>query len=97
MGPRASPVKDPCVHDAPLQIEPSDLRKRHPHVLVLAYHVPDRRRDLTGRKQARCHLIQQGLEQWWLRRSIRVTSTGLRPSHLAAGSPPNPPPTITTR
>ena len=55
--------KDACVHDAPLQIEPSDLRKPHPHVLVLAYHVPDRRRDLTGRKQARCHLIQQGLEQ----------------------------------
>jgi hypothetical protein len=32
-------------------------------VLALAYDVPDRRRDLPGGKQARCHLIQQGLEQ----------------------------------
>ena len=74
--------KDACVHDVPLQIEPGDLRKLHPHVLVLAYHVPNWRRDLTGRKQARCHLIQKGLEQ------VVVTPVDQRDIDRLAPQPP---------
>src|SRR5579875_2460490 len=40
---------------------------------------------------------RSGWNRWWLRRSTSVTSTGSRPSSRAAGSPPNPPPTMTTR
>ena len=40
---------------------------------------------------------RSGWNRWKLRRSMRVTSTGLLASPRAASSPPNPPPTTTTR
>jgi hypothetical protein len=67
----------------PLQIEPSDLSQLHAHVLVLAYHVPDRRRDLTSRKQACCHLIEQGLKQ------VVVTPVDQRYIDRLAPEPPS--------
>jgi hypothetical protein len=40
---------------------------------------------------------KSGWNRWKFRRSIKVTSTGLRRSPRAQYRPPNPPPTMTTR
>jgi hypothetical protein len=70
------------MHDAPLQIEVGDLGKVHPHVLVLAYDVSDRRRDLTVRQQARRHLIEQRVKQ------VVVSQIDQRDIDVLAPEPP---------
>src|SRR5579859_1759174 len=51
----------------------------------------------AGESTASATWYSKGWNVWWLRRSIRVTSTAISASVLAALKPAKPPPTTTTR
>jgi hypothetical protein len=51
------------VHDLAIEIEAGHIGELDAHVLVLAQYVPQRHRDLAGRKNSGAHLIQERLEE----------------------------------